>query len=175
VVTLYNTTFAIQKLYSAHTLYLCLLYGSQQRAIISIYNTNFLVFVTETERVYCAVRAEPLNIIEVCLRLKRLVAGLTPRRNGFDYWSVHVRFVLDKVALEQTFLPVLLFYLVCIIPPTLHTHLHLHVALTRRTNGRSLGTSRKEMLFRKSISVGQKRLPLSIPPPPLLCKVLTIV
>jgi len=27
-----------------------------------------------------------------------------------------------------------------LIPPMLHTHLHLHVMLSRRTNGRSLGT-----------------------------------
>jgi hypothetical protein len=36
------------------------------------------------------------------------------------------------------------------IPPTLHTHLHLHVALTGRTNGPSLGTIRKATLFRQS-------------------------
>ena len=36
------------------------------------------------------------------------------------------------------------FYPVFIIPPMLHTHFHIHVALTRRTNGRSLGTSQKK-------------------------------
>jgi hypothetical protein len=45
---------------------------------------------------------------------------------------------------------VLRFPPVIIIPPTPHTHLLLHVALTRRTNGRSLGTLQKETLFRKS-------------------------
>jgi hypothetical protein len=38
------------------------------------------------------------------------------------------------------FLQVLLLCPVCIIPWTLHTHLHLHVALTGATNGRSMGT-----------------------------------
>jgi hypothetical protein len=33
--------------------------------------------------------------------LRRLVAGLSPRRPGFDPGSVHVRFVVDKVALGQ--------------------------------------------------------------------------
>ena len=41
-------------------------------------------------------------------------------------------------------------------PTMLHTHLHLHVALTRRTNGLSLGTFQKIMLFRQSGSVGWK-------------------
>jgi hypothetical protein len=48
---------------------------------------------------------------------------------------------------------------VSIIPPMLHTHLHLHVALTRRTNRRSLGTFQKVVLFRKSENIGKKRLP----------------
>jgi hypothetical protein len=38
--------------------------------------------------------------------LRRLVAGLSPRRPGFDPGSVHVRFVVDKVALGQVFLRV---------------------------------------------------------------------
>jgi hypothetical protein len=36
--------------------------------------------------------------------LRRLVASLSPRRPGFDPGSVHVRFVVDKVALGQFFL-----------------------------------------------------------------------
>jgi hypothetical protein len=35
--------------------------------------------------------------------LRRLVAGIPPRRPGFDPGSVHVGFVVDKVALEQVF------------------------------------------------------------------------
>jgi hypothetical protein len=46
---------------------------------------------------------------------------------------------------------------VSIIPPMLHTHLHLHVAVTRRTNGRSLGTFQKKgVLFQKSENIGQQ-------------------
>jgi hypothetical protein len=57
-------------------------------------------------------------------------------------------FVVDKVALGQVFLRLLRFPPVSIIPPVLHTHLYLHTVLQRRTNGRSLGTSQKAMLFR---------------------------
>jgi hypothetical protein len=41
--------------------------------------------------------------------LKWLVAGLSPRRPGFAAGSIHVGFVVDKVALEQVFLRVLRF------------------------------------------------------------------
>jgi hypothetical protein len=44
--------------------------------------------------------------------LRRLVAGLPPRRPGFDPGSVHVRFVVSKVALW--------FFLVNFIPPVLN-------------------------------------------------------
>ena len=37
--------------------------------------------------------------------LRRLVAGFSPRRPGLDAGSVHVGFVVDKVALGQVFPP----------------------------------------------------------------------
>ena len=46
---------------------------------------------------------------------------------------------MDEVALGQVYLLVFLFFLVSDIPPMLHTLLHLHVALTRRTNAPILG------------------------------------
>jgi hypothetical protein len=45
------------------------------------------------------------------------------QRSGFDSRPVHVRFVLDNVALGQAFLRVLRFIHVSIIPQLLHTHL----------------------------------------------------
>lgn len=59
---------------------------------------------------------------------------------------VHVRFLLETMALIQ----------VTIIPPVIDTHLHPHVTVTRRTNGRSLWNFQKSMLFRKSGSTGWK-------------------
>jgi hypothetical protein len=41
--------------------------------------------------------------------LRRLVAGLSPRRHGFAPGSAHVAFVVDKVAMVQVFLRVLRF------------------------------------------------------------------
>ena len=58
--------FNIQQFYLLLTqLYLCVLWNSEQTAIISLYNIKRLVFITETGCVYCAVRTESLNIIRV--------------------------------------------------------------------------------------------------------------
>jgi len=38
---------------------------SEQTAIISLYSVNCLVFITETGCVYCAVRTETSNVIQV--------------------------------------------------------------------------------------------------------------
>jgi hypothetical protein len=42
--------------------------------------------------------------------LRRLVGGLSPWRPGFTPGSIHVGFVVDKVALAQVFLRVLRFF-----------------------------------------------------------------
>jgi hypothetical protein len=50
--------------------------------------------------------------------LRCLVAGLSPRSSGFVPGSIHVGFVVDKVAQGQFFLQVLWFSPVNIIPPS---------------------------------------------------------
>jgi hypothetical protein len=73
-------------------------------------------------------------------------SGLSPLRPAFDLGC----FVVDQMALGQVCLSVLLFSLVSIIPAMLNTRINLHVPLTRRTKGRSLGTFQKEILSLKS-------------------------
>lgn len=48
-----------------------------------------------------------------------------------------------KTLLRQVYIPLLLLSPVSIIPPTIHTHLHLYDALNRGTNGQSLRTIQK--------------------------------
>jgi hypothetical protein len=48
-----------------HSLFMCFVWISEQTMIIFPYSINWLVFITETECVYCAVRAGFLNIILV--------------------------------------------------------------------------------------------------------------
>ena len=55
---IHNSTFC------PHSVFMCFVWISEQTAIISLYNINWLVFITETECVYCAVRTECLIIIQ---------------------------------------------------------------------------------------------------------------
>jgi hypothetical protein len=41
------------------------LYGSRKTAIISLHSIDTLAFITEDERVYCAVRVVSLNVIQI--------------------------------------------------------------------------------------------------------------
>jgi len=55
--TFSNSTFC------PHSVFMCFLWIWEQTAIISLYSINWLVFITETECVYCAVRTGSLYII----------------------------------------------------------------------------------------------------------------
>ena len=76
---------------SAHTVYLCVLCGSEnkQRLFHCTALTDWLVFITETECVYCAVRTECLSIIQVKFALlkrpsPKLIPKFRPRQNPLD-------------------------------------------------------------------------------------------
>ena len=57
--------FNIQQFYVLlHTVFMCFVWIWEQTAIISLYSINWLVFITETECVYCAVWTGYLYIIE---------------------------------------------------------------------------------------------------------------
>jgi len=56
---------------------------SEQTAIISLYSINWLVFITEVGSVYCAVRTEYLNIIQVILNLASLGPVTEPLDQDF--------------------------------------------------------------------------------------------
>ena len=55
---------------------MCFVWISEQWAIISLYNINWLVFITETECVYCAVRTGYTTVIQVSLSCKGLTTLL---------------------------------------------------------------------------------------------------
>jgi hypothetical protein len=58
-------------------------------------------------------------------KLKRLVAGFPPRRSGFEPWSGHVGFVVDKVVLRQVFFEYFGFRCQSSFHQLLHNHPHL--------------------------------------------------
>ena len=64
--------------------------------------------------------------------LRRLATGLPPRRPNFSFWSVHVRLVVDKLALKGVSLNIFIF-LCQYHSANLHIHLK-HVTIIRKTN-----------------------------------------
>ena len=62
--TFNNSTFC------PHSVFMCFVWISEQTAIISLYNINWLVFITNRKCVYCAVRTENLYIHLSSLYLK---------------------------------------------------------------------------------------------------------
>ena len=66
VVTIRTTSLTFANFtFCLHTVFMCFVWISEQTAIISLYNIDWLVCITETESVYCAVRTECLNIIRI--------------------------------------------------------------------------------------------------------------
>ena len=57
---------------SAHNAFICFVWISEQRAIISLYSINLAVFKTEAESVYCAVRNGSSNQTDNSFVLKGL-------------------------------------------------------------------------------------------------------
>ena len=63
--TFNNSTFC------PHSVFMCFVWISEQTAIISLYNINWLVFVTETQSVYSAVRTGSSSRVQIQSRLFR--------------------------------------------------------------------------------------------------------
>jgi len=73
VVTICTTSLTFNNsTFCPHTVFMCFVWISEQTAIISLYSINWLVFVTETENVYCAVRTDCCNMIRLNLCFLRV-------------------------------------------------------------------------------------------------------
>jgi len=59
--------------FSPHSVFMCFVWISEQTVIISLYSINSLVFITETECVYCAVRTGCLNVIQINFNLSTVI------------------------------------------------------------------------------------------------------
>ena len=69
--------------------------------------------------------------------LRRLVAGVSPRRRFFDPGLVRERFVVDRVAFRQVSLPAFLFCPISIISPILHRLLLIFIYLVLFPEGQT--------------------------------------
>jgi hypothetical protein len=73
---------------------MCFVRISEQTAIISLYNINWLVFITEKECVYCAVRTERLYIKQIRFAFKGLSKNTTFK--SVSYYELYT-IVLDGI------------------------------------------------------------------------------
>ena len=151
MVTLYTASLTFNNsTFCPHSVFMCFVWIWEQTAIISLYSINWLVFITETECVYCAVWTGYLSIVQV--NLKSLIAEAVSRRPLTAGAQVRSQASTHEICGRHggtgtDFSPGTSVPPVSTIPPTLHTHLHLHDAVTRRTNGRSLGIFIKQWFF----------------------------
>ena len=112
---------------------MCFVWVSEQTAIISLYNINWLVFIIETKSVYCAVRTEFLSIIRFSFfwnvgMAQTVSRGLLLRKGGLCASYVRVRFCGLLSATGTGFSPSTSVFL------CQHTRLHRYVVVSSRTN-----------------------------------------
>jgi len=101
-------TFTILR--SAHTaVFMCFVWISEQTTIISLYNINWLVFIAETDCVYCAVRTGCLNVIQANLgppvvKVSLVSFTLSPfhRSQMSCHWTV-CQYGVEGTSVNETF------------------------------------------------------------------------
>jgi len=54
---MFTARYVLNSTFCPHSVFVCFVWIREQTAIISLYSIDWLVFVTETEYVYCAVRS----------------------------------------------------------------------------------------------------------------------
>jgi hypothetical protein len=101
--TFSNSTFC------PHSVFMCFVWIWEQTAIISLYNTNWLVFITETECVYCAVRTECLNINKFILVSKQLMLLLCWHSCPVTFYNLPLLFLINS-SLQHVALKIILVY-----------------------------------------------------------------
>jgi hypothetical protein len=107
VVTLYIVGFDTQQFYVLRTKCIYVLKWVLKTAIISLYNINWLVFITETECVYCAARTGSLNVIYIILCLKEVKANMLPYLVTFSHLTfrhcapLYRACIVDSFSFEQ--------------------------------------------------------------------------
>jgi len=82
--------------FSPLTVFMCFVWISEQTAIISLYNINWLVFVTQTEIVYCAVRTVYFCTIQFNLAVGMLNEAHCCLCANLPLFKSHVPLLLHK-------------------------------------------------------------------------------
>jgi len=88
------------------SVFVCFIRMSEQTAIISLYDINWLVSVTETHCVYCAVRTGSLNVISVNFVFKWVVIWFYEGEEIFSHLGVDwMSYILITVERIKRFMP----------------------------------------------------------------------
>jgi hypothetical protein len=80
-----------------HSVFMCFVSISEQTAIISLYSINWLVFITETECVYCAVRTGSTSTTQVTCPLQRI--NKNNIRSSWSYGIIRQFMALSELRL----------------------------------------------------------------------------
>lgn len=82
-------TASISKDFTLFSQCICVSYHSYAKQLLFLYTSNRMIFLMKAHRVLCKVQTETSHIIKLFLkwavtRVRRLVAGMSKRRPGFD-------------------------------------------------------------------------------------------
>jgi len=140
---------------------MCFVWISEQTAIISLYIINWLVFITDVECVYCAVRTIIFNTIPVSMSVfeDRTMAQTVSRRpfpvgprvqSQVSSRGICGGQIDTGTGFSEFFgFPLLISFHQCCFFISIYK-----LFLTGSTNGQSSGNLQKAALFRKSGSIG---------------------
>ena len=143
-------------MFCPHNVFMCFVWISEQTTIISLYNINWLVFVTETECVYCAVRTRSLYII---LRSAHSVfmcfVWIWEQSAIISQYSINWLVFITET--ECVYCAVRTGYGLRLC--SLFIFIHLHGTIFKRWNGRSWELSKKQCSFGNRISSDRVLVP----------------
>ena len=97
---MFTARYVLHSTFCPHSVFMCFVWIWEQTAIISLYSIDWLVFITETECVYCAVWAHYLYTIQGYFILSSGVASATQQVSSSSLvcrWT-HIPFPKHNVA-----------------------------------------------------------------------------
>jgi hypothetical protein len=106
VVTIWTTSLTFSNYtFCLHSVFMCFVWIWEQTAIFNLHIANWLVSITKTEYVSCAVRTRCwlVLVFKGGSIAQAVTRGLWPRMPGFDLTPVRVACVEDKWALGKVF------------------------------------------------------------------------
>jgi hypothetical protein len=115
-----------------HSVFMCFVWISEQTAIISLYSVNWLVCITETECVYCAVRTGNKNTLKTAQRrtmTQAIICRPLSTQTLFRSQASTCKFRGGQSDNPTGFSPSTWFFPVTLVLPIIHVHFHFILLL----------------------------------------------